>query len=89
MSGYCDTGKRTYPTMPTRVITMEITAAKMGLSMKKCENFMSVVFFALFGLGGLGGNLYPGNGPLEPDENHVVFLGDAIEYLAVFAEELP
>src|SRR5437879_23246 len=37
ISGYCATGRRKNDTAPTITNTTEITAAKIGRSMKKCE----------------------------------------------------
>src|ERR1700730_16136925 len=37
ISGYCAIGRRTNDTAPKIVKTIEITAAKIGRSMKKCE----------------------------------------------------
>src|SRR6476620_3239199 len=37
ISGYCATGRRVKATAPRITITTETTAAKIGLSMKKCE----------------------------------------------------
>src|SRR4051794_2368378 len=36
--GYWATGRMQAATAPARVMTMDSTEAKMGLSMKKCEN---------------------------------------------------
>src|SRR4051812_44941265 len=41
ISGYCATGKREYATPPRMMITIAITEAKIGRSMKKCEIFMA------------------------------------------------
>src|SRR5260221_13282855 len=38
IGGYCANGKLTTATNPARVITIDRTDAKIGLSMKKCEN---------------------------------------------------
>ena len=37
ISGYCATGKRKNDTAPRMTKTIEITAAKIGRSMKKCD----------------------------------------------------
>ncbi len=37
ISGYCAIGRRTNDTAPRITKTIEITAAKIGRSMKKCE----------------------------------------------------
>src|SRR5688572_4591259 len=36
-SGYCATGSALYARPPSRIVTIERTAAKIGRSMKKCE----------------------------------------------------
>jgi hypothetical protein len=41
ISGYCAIGRRTSVTAPTITITIEITEAKIGRSMKKCEIFIA------------------------------------------------
>src|SRR5213079_3062150 len=38
IGGYCATGRVTAATAPARVMTIDSTAAKIGRSMKKCEN---------------------------------------------------
>src|SRR5207253_578856 len=44
IGGYCATGKFTTATIPARKMRIDSTAAKMGLSMKKCENIISSNF---------------------------------------------
>jgi len=43
MSGYCAIGRFTIATAPASVMTIEITAAKIGRSMQKCEMFIGAV----------------------------------------------
>src|SRR5437762_2995630 len=38
IGGYCASGRLTAATAPARVMTMDSTAAKIGRSIKKCEN---------------------------------------------------
>src|SRR5436190_24186830 len=40
IGGYCATGKFTSATAPARKITIDRTDAKIGRSMKKCENII-------------------------------------------------
>src|SRR5690349_19582604 len=41
ISGYCATGSVGYATTPKMMISVDRTAAKIGLSIKKCGNFMA------------------------------------------------
>src|SRR5690242_12471552 len=43
MGGYCATGKLNAATVPASVITIDRTDAKIGRSMKKCENIPGFV----------------------------------------------
>src|SRR5262245_24493020 len=87
MSGYCATGRAKYATPPTSVMMMEITAAKIGRSMKKCEMFMRLWprarlpswllrYRSAFGRALLGRDLLPRTRAQKPDYDHVVVLGD-------------
>ena len=38
IGGYCATGRLSAATVPVNVMTMDSTDAKIGRSMKKCEN---------------------------------------------------
>src|SRR6516164_9459669 len=40
ISGNCATGKSAKAMQPRRTVTTEITIAKIGRSIKKCDNFM-------------------------------------------------
>src|SRR5882672_8034743 len=42
MFGYCATGRTKSARLPTSTITIDSTAAKIGRSMKKWENFITV-----------------------------------------------
>src|SRR3989442_14752791 len=46
ISGYCAIGSVESAMTPTRVITMLITPAKIGRSMKKCGKFMAIAVAA-------------------------------------------
>src|SRR5258707_6121637 len=46
MSGYCATGRREKDTAPRITTTIEITAAKISRSMKKCEMRMAAAYLA-------------------------------------------
>src|SRR5947209_19351233 len=42
IGGYCATGRLTTATAPARVMTIDSTDAKIGRSMKKCENMAAL-----------------------------------------------
>ena len=57
-SGYCEIGKRNMDNMPTNMIMMAITHARIGLSIKLLA--MSYPSCALFACGATGTTVIPG-----------------------------
>src|SRR3990167_8951969 len=52
ISGYCATGRVKKATVPTSVIRIEMTEAKIGRSMKKCEIFIVSAYSSRLGAAG-------------------------------------
>src|SRR5215470_9857232 len=67
-SGYCATGRETYAIEPRITVTIEMTAAKIGRSMKKREMFMSLELRHCFvgtgrvGIGAAGASIVRSSG---------------------------
>src|SRR5689334_17889240 len=61
ISGYCATGSVGYATTPKMMISVERTAAKIGLSIKKCGKRMRAGRYCCSSVACEGGGAAPGN----------------------------